>query len=1138
MLPVSGKTQAALQRNVQALGDHFKRISSDEFGDAVAPRGNDPTKLASIAATLQKGREAFEYRTSVVASSLAGAARTLATTAAALESSLDGGVAPNPAKKEPGVVLMFPGQGSQYLNMGRGLYGLSPVFTEHIDTCAEILAPLLGGRDIRTAIFPADDVDPDEAADRFSAPTTVQPALFAVEYSLAQVLLELGVQPIAVAGHSIGEYVAATMAGVLTLQQALTIVALRATSTETECPPGGMIAVRMEFDKAFEAVNQYNEGTHWQEAASGVGKLSVAAGNSPVHQVISGPSDQVAHMHAQLTAAGIRSSQLHVTHGFHSKLMSPAADKIQAFIDALDADGKPSLPKIPMTSNVTGLWLNDEAADGEYWADHMTGTVKWAENVKALLKWQPDVLIEVGPGSTLCTLSLKTASMELADGAASPAALSSMRHPKATDVDDAFALSSLLGKLWSAGVALDWSKLRLGSSGANNLQPRTYPWLPTYSWEKTSYWVAPHKSIYVKVEDGGGIGNAAIAASTAVATELAQGAPAAAARQTLVPESPLLVRYGAAKLPEAVRLYCFPYAGGSSANFESWAAVGGKCPAWLDVVAVEPPGRGGRADETRASDDEGDAAEVSALAAAIEADSANAASIVLCGMSMGVLTAVEVARSLSIETRAKLRTFVAAGRAPPASTDGDTPPDLEGLNLAPAAVIASEMWEGHFKPLLEADLAADSRAAKRLAPLMVPPAAERAGEHVSGAAASGRLDANVLIFCGDVDPSFPMEAASTWRNVQKINRATHASEDDAANETAGTLPLTFGVQYLPGAHSFLTEQADTIFNGVVEQLLSSELGSQRQARAPGSGPKKSVLHSVKWVSASSPAVTHTKKKELKTAHHQHTSSNDGVDEMIDASVEGAVCFSDAPEYKALGIKAATKASASAPQEHAAFSAEQSALLASDSGLIVVAGCEGNADDSEEACQQFVGLLQAIVETGAAGRLVLVLPAAVDGAMLSGVSKSFALEYPDVVCQRIFYGSGLAGSASQARLSSVVELQGLVKAGLQRPTETDIWFRNVGSKGSNINGGGQGRHRRRKRRSAAEPWNETPLVQQIAAWEHAALEAPDKPVLSVEDDDVYLITGGKGFYDRLHHITTLNCTLRCTITEWHPTLHHH
>ena len=616
------------------------------------------------------------------------------------------------------------------------MYRHNRLFAQHFDKCAALLSsPQLLGRDLRDLLLFRGATNPAvggkaDVEREFLRPTVLQPALFSVEYALAMTYIESGVTPVAVAGHSIGEYVAATISQILPLSSALGLVYARASGTEyghvDDSMRGTMLSVRLS-----EAhVRAYVESKQNQARGSNSDRTDqldmdvavfLAAVNSPVHTVLSGSENAIAAAEKELlgkaaetasdacnfggidpsTGAAIRCVRLHVTNAFHSPLMEAAGRTIETYLGALsdrDNVNASSVPQIPMTSNVTGGWLHDEAnlqdcdTSTLYWTRHLLGTVRWLENVKSFLRWEPDVVLEVGPGNTLSTLVRKCLSSDTAEAAKQPLVVQSMA--RAVDVkqgtsDDESAFAAALGKLWEAGVDVAWDVWR--NQDLVNLGPaaRCPARLPRYCWERTRIWQNPSASIYAPLEDED------------AHVEFVEDDNDAIDLPTAQQPHPCLVRFcedeAQSSASKAV-LYCFPYAGGSSRMFEDWThtVTGAHVPAWLDIVAIELRGRGARADDDVQEGGDEDARtkqdieELQILARAIH-DDASGRQIFFCGFSFGALIAAEVAALIdSANEHSSAVSFLAiVGRAPPfvtrglGATNDVSTADIEAFNLAP-----------------------------------------------------------------------------------------------------------------------------------------------------------------------------------------------------------------------------------------------------------------------------------------------------------------------------------------------------------------------------------------------------------------------------------------------------------------------
>ena len=440
LLLLSARTQPALAQATTNLAMHLKGCRSPG--------------LADVAYTLSAGRRQFEHRLAVVCRDREEAVATLS--APDRSRVLTG--APRHAKRP--VAFMFPGQGAQYVGMGRELYEREPVFSAELDHCAELLRSSLGV-DLREIIY-AKHLSPEEAAARLADTRFAQPALFVVEYAFAKLWMAWGVVPEAMIGHSIGEYVAACLAGVFSLQDALQLVAARGEIMQRQ-PRGAMLAVSLTPREAEEFLSE---------------QISLAAINSPSLCVLSGTSDAIEHLERQLTGKGAICRRLHTSHAFHSAMMKPAMEEFAAMVRNVPR----RVPQIPYLSNVTGQWITEsEVVDPSYWARHLREPVQFSQGVAALLKDPAIVLLEVGPGQTLGTLTGQQPGNVL-----DSVVLASLRPPKGQQSEVEFLLKTV-GRLWLAGVEIDWSRFYAGQ------QRRRVP-LPPYPFERRRYWIDPPSS--------------------------------------------------------------------------------------------------------------------------------------------------------------------------------------------------------------------------------------------------------------------------------------------------------------------------------------------------------------------------------------------------------------------------------------------------------------------------------------------------------------------------------------------------------------------------------------------------------------------------------------------------------------------
>ncbi|HUR02888.1 MAG TPA: SDR family NAD(P)-dependent oxidoreductase [Nonomuraea sp.] len=431
VLPISGKTATAAEN------------AGRRFGAALAESA--PAELADVAFTLQVGRTALPYRRAVVASSLGEAVAALGTTDPKRQIKSAGAV------RRTRLAMMFPGQGTQRVGMGRELYMTEPVFRAALDECAELLRDHL---DLLDLLY----TDADEAGELLRQTRNSQPALFCVEYAQARLLMSAGLSPAAMIGHSIGEYVAAHLAGVFSLPDVLSIVAARGRLMHAMAP-GAMLAVA---------------GSEPHVAGLLPDGIEIAAVNGPLSTVVAGPPDLLEESAAVFAANGLAATRLHTSHAFHSVLMEPCLADFTATVAAVDL----AAPSIPFVSNLSGTWITDEqATDPAYWAAHLRAPVRFADGIATLTADEDVVLAEVGPGDTLSKLARQCVGHRVVP------IVTTMGHRRQS-AEAGAVLAEALGALWVNGVDLDWTAW----SGRRARVP-----LPTYPFERQRYWVAPDR---------------------------------------------------------------------------------------------------------------------------------------------------------------------------------------------------------------------------------------------------------------------------------------------------------------------------------------------------------------------------------------------------------------------------------------------------------------------------------------------------------------------------------------------------------------------------------------------------------------------------------------------------------------------
>lgn len=434
LVVLSARSERALETAGANLADHL--------------RGNSDLNMNDVAYTCQVGRKAFRERQAIVSSSLQDCVEVL-------ESNDRRRILTGTAGDDPVVVFMFPGQGAQHVNMAAELYRTEQTFKDVVDQCCEFLQPTLGF-DLRELLF-SDAADTADINAKLNQTSATQPALFVIEYALARLWMEWGIHPQAMIGHSIGEYVAACLANVFTLEDALALVAARG-KLIGDLPGGAMLAI--PFSEA-EVKTHLNGG------------LSLAALNSPSMSVVSGPVEAIDRLQEQLTEQELICHRLHTSHAFHSLMVDPILETFTGLV----AKANPQPPQMPLISNLTGTWMqSEEAVDPGYWSRHLRSTVQFARGLETLSAEHPRlVLLEVGPGQNLSGLAAGQLDRNKC------AVIASLPHPRKPRPEVASMLEAL-GKLWVSGVTVDWD-------GFNAKQRRRRLPLPTYPFERQRYWV-------------------------------------------------------------------------------------------------------------------------------------------------------------------------------------------------------------------------------------------------------------------------------------------------------------------------------------------------------------------------------------------------------------------------------------------------------------------------------------------------------------------------------------------------------------------------------------------------------------------------------------------------------------------------
>ncbi|MGJ5089978.1 type I polyketide synthase [Bradyrhizobium sp. HKCCYLRH1065] len=434
LLVLSGHNKKAVDAVAGRLANHI-----DEHLDQ---------NLASVAFTLSEGRSRLQSRRFVVAADAASAARALREPAQVVTS--DG--------SKPRIVFMFPGVGTQYPDMTLDIYDSEPEFRKQVDLCASIVLQRLG-MDVRHYLFPSRY--PGVEVDRESVPHVLS-AIFTVEYALAMLWQSWGVKPDAMLGHSLGEYVAACLAGVLSLPDALGLSVRRGRLFDL-IPEGRMMGVPLSASEIKPFLGD---------------KLSLGAVNAPELCLVSGLNGDLEALSEKLAQRGVTCRVLPVRMASHSYLVDPYLDGFTRTV----AEYHLSPPTIPYLSCLTGNWIRpEEATDPGYWARQLRSPVQFEAMVRTALSQLGTVLLEVGPGNTLCTL----AGAQHAESR--PNAIPSLRHPNDPRTDFESLLGAA-GRLWQSGVTIDLKSL----TWAGTPQRES---LPTYPFQRKRYWVNRGKAI-------------------------------------------------------------------------------------------------------------------------------------------------------------------------------------------------------------------------------------------------------------------------------------------------------------------------------------------------------------------------------------------------------------------------------------------------------------------------------------------------------------------------------------------------------------------------------------------------------------------------------------------------------------------
>lgn len=413
LFPISARTKQALERTVEQYAAFFQE--------------HEEINLSEAAYTLQTGRKPFAYRKVIVASNreelLAGLHKGTANHAKKQETA---------EKEKMRLVFLFTGQGSQYVNMAKGLYEKEAIFRQYMNQCFSIVKDQLGcPTDYKAILFPQDGQE-ETSRQLINETGNAQVILFMLEYSIASFLIKTGAFPDALIGHSLGEYVAACVAGVYSLEDGLRLIIQRARIMQS-VEHGGMDAIGVSVEEAVSLIKR-----------SGC-NISVATQNGAKNCVVSGAYEELKEFEEFLEKNDTDYQRLHTSHAFHSDMMDSVLDAFEGVVRTIPM----SRPRIPYISNLTGDWVTEQVLKPEYWRKHLRNTVRFYDGIKTLLE-QKSIFVEVGPGNVLSSFVKQCSSLGNVH-----TVYNMVRHPK-EKADDAVHFMKGIGQLWCSGVNVDF----------------------------------------------------------------------------------------------------------------------------------------------------------------------------------------------------------------------------------------------------------------------------------------------------------------------------------------------------------------------------------------------------------------------------------------------------------------------------------------------------------------------------------------------------------------------------------------------------------------------------------------------------------------------------------------------------------
>ena len=456
LLTLSAKSEAALTDLVSSYQDYLT--------------ANPEIAVADICHTANTGRIHFNHRLAIAVDSKAQLLEKLANfTTGKLKTDIVDGETVKSNNNQ--IAFLFTGQGSQYVNMGYQLYQTQPIFRQAIERCAEILESYLD-KPLLQVLYPSSSSLNPHPSSLLDKTIYTQPAIFALEYALAQMWLDWGIKPAALLGHSVGEYVAATVAGVFSLADGLKLVATRGKLMQSLSHEGEMFAVFADEATVQSVIEPFGE------------QVAIAAINSPQSIVISGTKTAVQEVISKFDIQGIKSKQLTVSHAFHSPLMNPILTEFTTVAESISY----CPPQIKLISNVTGQVAKEEISTPSYWVNHVVAPVRFADGMKILQQENCQIFLEIGSKPTL--LGMGRSALGTDSNKANTYWLPSLRPRK----EDWQQVLQSLGLLYAKGLEIDWDSFDRGYN-------RQKVALPTYPFQRRSYWLEKKaKSTNSKIE--------------------------------------------------------------------------------------------------------------------------------------------------------------------------------------------------------------------------------------------------------------------------------------------------------------------------------------------------------------------------------------------------------------------------------------------------------------------------------------------------------------------------------------------------------------------------------------------------------------------------------------------------------------